>query len=93
MRKGQWLQIMLDKKTLKFDFDGTFTLQYGAEVLSNKTTPDLLGIKNPCPTNTPQNCHQNIAYGLILKKQTQNKYLISLWSAKFISGTRNVLSS
>ena len=68
MRKGQWLQIMLDKETLKFDFDGTFTLQYSAEVLSNKTTPDLQGKKNPCPTNTPQNCDQNIAYGLILKK-------------------------
>jgi len=26
MRKGQWLQIMLDQKTLKFDFHGTFTL-------------------------------------------------------------------
>ena len=24
MRKGLWLQIMLDEKTLKFDFDGTF---------------------------------------------------------------------
>ena len=93
MRKGQWLQIMFDQKTLKFDFDGTSTLQYSAEVLWNKTTPDLQGKKNPCPTNTPQNCDQNIAYGLILKKQTQNKYLISLWSAKFISGTRNVLSN
>ena len=41
MRKGQWLQIMLDKETLKFDFDGTFTLQYRAEVLSNKTTPQI----------------------------------------------------
>lgn len=40
MRKGLQLQIMLDKKTLKFDFDGTFKLQYSAEVLSNKTTPD-----------------------------------------------------
>ena len=47
MRKGQWLQIMLDQKTLKFDFDGTFTLQYSAEVLSNKTTPDLQGKRTP----------------------------------------------
>ena len=70
MREGQWLQIMLDQKTLKFEFHGTFTLQYSAEVLWNKTTPDLQGKKNPCPTNTPQNCDQlqNIAYGLILKK-------------------------
>lgn len=95
MREGQWLQIMLDQKTLKFEFHGTFTLQYSAEVLSNNTTPDLQGKKNPCPTNTPQNCDQlqNIAYGLILKKLMQNEYLISLWSAKFISGTRNVLSN
>ena len=93
MRKGQWLQIMLDQKTLKFEFHGTFTLQYSAEVLWNKTTPDLQGKKNPCPTNTPQNYDQNIAYGLILKKLMQNEYLISLWSAKIISGTRNVLSN
>lgn len=95
MREGQWLQIMLDQKTLKFEFHGTFTLQYSAEVLWNKTTPDLQGKKNPCPTNTPQNCDQlqNIAYGLILKKLMQNEYLISLWSAKIISGTRNVLSN
>ena len=71
-------------------YDGTFTLQYSAEVLSNNTTPDLQGKKNPCPTNTPQNCDQlqNIAYGLILKKLMQNEYLISLWSAKIISGTK-----
>lgn len=57
--------------------------------MSNNTTPDLQGKKNPCPTNTPQNCDQNIAYGLILKKKwTQNEYLISLWSAKIISGTK-----
>ena len=93
MREGQWLQIMLDQKTLKFEFHGTFTLQYSAEVLRNKTTPDLQGKKNPCPTNTPQNYDQNIAYGLILKKLMQNEYLISLWSAKIISGTRNVLSN
>ena len=93
MREGQWLQIMLDQKTLKFEFHGTFTLQYSAEVLWNKTTPDLQGRKNPCPTNTPQNYDQNIAYGLILKKLMQNEYLISLWSAKLISGTRNVLSN
>lgn len=93
MREGQWLQIMLDQKTLKFEFHGTFTLQYSAEVLWNKTTPDLQGKKNPCPTNTPQNYDQNIAYGLILKKLMQNEYLISLWSAKIISGTRNVLSN
>lgn len=68
MRKGQWLQITLDKKRLKFEFHGTFTLQYSVKVLWNKTTPDLQGKKNPCPTNTPQNCDQNIAYGLILKK-------------------------
>lgn len=70
MRKGQWLQIMLDKKHWNLTYDGTFTLQYSAEVLSNNTTPDLQGKKNPCPTNTPQNCDQlqNIAYGLILKK-------------------------
>ena len=91
MREGQWLQIMLDQKTLKFEFHGTFTLQYSAEVLWNKTTPDLQGKKNPCPTNTPQNYNQNIA--LILKKLMQNGYLISLWSAKIISGTRNVLSN
>ena len=93
MREGQWLQIMLDQKTLKFEFHGTFTLQYSAEVLWNKTTPDLQGKKNPYPTNTPQNYDQNIAYGLILKKLMQNEYLISLWSAKIISGTRNVLSN
>ena len=93
MREGQWLQIMFDQKTLKFEFHGTFTLQYSAEVLWNKTTPDLQGKKNPCPTNTPQNYDQNIAYGLILKKLIQNEYLISLWSAKIISGTRNVLSN
>lgn len=93
MREGQWLQIMFDQKTLKFEFHGTFTLQYSAEVLWNKTTPDLQGKKNPCPTNTPQNYDQNIAYGLILKKLMQNEYLISLWSAKIISGTRNVLSN
>ena len=93
MREGQWLQIMLDQKPLKFEFHGTFTLQYSAEVLWNKTTPDLQGKKNPCPTNTPQNYDQNIAYGLILKKLMQNEYLISLWSAKIISGTRNVLSN
>lgn len=93
MREGQWLQIMLDQKTLKFEFHGTFTLQYSAEVLWNKTTPNLQGKKNPCPTNTPQNYDQNIAYGLILKKLMQNEYLISLWSAKIISGTRNVLSN
>ena len=93
MREGQWLQIMLDQKTLKFEFHGTFTLQYSAEVLWNKTTPNLQGKKNPCPTNTPQNYDQNIAYGLILKKLVQNEYLISLWSAKIISGTRNVLSN
>ena len=93
MREGQWLQIMLDQKTLKFEFHGTFTLQYSAEVLWNKKTPDLQGKKNPCPTNTPQNYDQNIAYGLILKKLMQNEYLISLWSAKIISGTRNVLSN
>ena len=93
MREGQWLQIMLDQKTLKFEFHGTFTLQYSAEVLSNNTTPDLQGKKNPCPTNTPQNYDQNIAYGLILKNLMQNEYLISLWSAKIISGTRNVLSN
>ena len=87
------MQIMLDQKTLKFEFHGTFTLQYSAEVLSNNTTPDLQGKKNPCPTNTPQNYDQNIAYGLILKKLMQNEYLISLWSAKIISGTRNVLSN
>lgn len=69
MRKGQWLQITLDQKTLKLTFIVLLhSLQYGAEVLWNKATPDLQGKKNPCPKNMPQSCDQNIAYGLIRKR-------------------------
>ena len=61
MRKGLWLQIMLDEKTLKFDFDGTFPVLLHCSTVLRFCRTRRLQI-------TPQNCDQNIAYGLILKK-------------------------
>ena len=94
MREGQWLQIMLDQKTLKFEFHGTFTLQYSAEVLWNKTTPDLQG-KEPLPYKHASKLRPIAKHSLrpyTKKKLTQNEYLICGRQKLFLV-QRNVLSN
>ena len=70
------------------------SVQYGAEVLWNKATPDLQGKKEPLSYKHASKLRPKHSLRPYTKKKlTQNKYLISLWSAKFISGARSVLSN
>ena len=91
MRKGQWLQIMLDKKTLKFDlwwYFYTAVQGWGFVEQYDSRSP---GKKEPLPYKHASKLRPIAKHSLrpyTKKKLTQNEYLISLWSAKIISGTK-----
>lgn len=90
MRKGQWLQIMLDKKhrnlTLIWWYFYTAVQGWGFVEQYDSRSP---GKKEPLSYKHASKLRPKHSLRPYTKKKlTQNEYLISLWSAKIISGTK-----